>query len=136
MAAPILQCVRHSTGRSCTMEDQDEDAMHVGLGPPPARMRKSSMPSRTASSNSHMYCRTASAVPWNQALLTGLWLAASTCRRAPREPQQHKFPGNPRFPWNHALLTGLWLAASNCRRAPWEVQRPSSYVSCALRTAR
>ena len=37
------------------------------------------MPSRTVSSKSHMYCRTASAVPWNHALLTGLWLAARTC---------------------------------------------------------
>lgn len=83
--APTLQCARHTLGNSCTKEYQD--AMQLGLGPAPARMRKSSMPSRTASSNSHMYCRTASAVPWNHALLTGLWLAASTCRRAPREPQ-------------------------------------------------
>ena len=47
------------------------------------------MPSRTASSNSHMYCRTASAVPWNHALLTGLWLAASTCQQVPWAVQQH-----------------------------------------------
>jgi hypothetical protein len=41
-------------------------------------MRKSSTPSLMASSNSHMYWRTASAVPWNHSLRTLLWLAAST----------------------------------------------------------
>ena len=45
----------------------------------PARMRKSSTPSRMEFSNSHRYCRTASAVPWNHFFCTGLWLAASTC---------------------------------------------------------
>ncbi len=44
----------------------------------PDRIRKSSTPSRRASSNSHMYWRTASAVPWNQFLLTLDWEAAST----------------------------------------------------------
>ncbi len=66
-------------------------------GRAPARIRKSSMPSRTVSSNSHMYCRTASAVPWNHALLTGLWLAASTCAGAGAWSGARGAAGAPRF---------------------------------------
>jgi hypothetical protein len=47
-------------------------------------MRKSSTPSRQASSKSHMYWRTASAVPWNHSLVVVVWLAASTSTK-PRE---------------------------------------------------
>ena len=44
----------------------------------PDRIRKSSTPFLSASSNSQRYWRTASAVPWNQREPVGLWLAART----------------------------------------------------------
>ena len=42
------------------------------------------MPSRQASSKSHMYWRTASAVPWNHSLVVVVCEAASTSTK-PRE---------------------------------------------------